>query len=294
METPQEKKNHATGLAVSLTVHGLLILLFVFLMAWRAPNPPAPEYGIEVNFGVADSGKGEEQPTTQTGGEQSRQEPAEQDDPVEESPQEVRPEATPETKPEVTSPDESAVAATEKIIKEEPVKEPAKKKTEEARPTEKVAEEKKEQKSEATAKTETKTSEGKSQNKETANQGNDATKAGDKGQPEGTLDPNAQYTGKPGGGGGGDGFALSMAGWEWAEKPVIPELPDNEDGRIEFEIECDENGEILGIKTLQRGLSARAEQLLKDEIRKNSLIRTSSGKTPERSKGKVVFVLRTR
>lgn len=85
-----------------------------------------------------------------------------------------------------------------------------------------------------------------------------------------------------------------MSGWEWADDPTIPELPDNEDGRIEFEIECDENGEIIGIKTLNRGLSIKAEQLLKEEIRKNSLIRTSSGKVPERSKGKVVFVLRTR
>jgi hypothetical protein len=125
-------------------------------------------------------------------------------------------------------------------------------------------------------------------------QGNDKDKTGDKGDPKGTPDPNAAYTGKPGGGAGGDGLALSMAGWAWADDPKIPQLPDNEDGRIVFEIECDEDGEIVGIKTLERGLSPAAEQMLLQEIRRNSLVRTGGGQIPERSKGKVVFVLKTR
>ncbi|HEV8515611.1 MAG TPA: hypothetical protein VGQ59_20145, partial [Cyclobacteriaceae bacterium] len=124
-------------------------------------------------------------------------------------------------------------------------------------------------------------------------QGDDPGKVGDKGNPEGKLDAKALY-GKPGGGGGGDGFGLSMTGWEWANKPKIPDLPDNEDGRIVFDIICDEEGEIIDIKTAERGLSAKAEQLLKDEIRKNSLQKTSGGAAPARSKGRVVFVLKTK
>jgi len=124
-------------------------------------------------------------------------------------------------------------------------------------------------------------------------QGDDPGKVGDKGNPQGKLDAKALY-GKPGGGGGGDGFGLSMSGWEWANKPKTPELDDNEDGRIVFEIECDEDGEIVKITTLERGLSLKAEQLLKEEIRKNSLVRKAEGKAPEKSKGKVVFVLKTK
>jgi hypothetical protein len=85
-----------------------------------------------------------------------------------------------------------------------------------------------------------------------------------------------------------------MSGWAWADDPKVPELPDNEDGRIEFEIVCDENGDIVRIETIQRGLSPRAEQLLKDEIRKNSLVKTSAGKAPDQSKGRVVFILKTK
>ncbi|MCA6432584.1 MAG: hypothetical protein IM574_03150, partial [Cytophagales bacterium] len=64
--------------------------------------------------------------------------------------------------------------------------------------------------------------------------------------------------------------------------------------RIVFDIECDEEGEIVQITTTQRGLSPKAEQLLKEVIRKNSLVRTSSGRVPERSKGTIVFVLKTK
>jgi outer membrane biosynthesis protein TonB len=127
----------------------------------------------------------------------------------------------------------------------------------------------------------------------TQSHGDDAGKTGDKGNPQGSLDAKALY-GKQGGGNDGNGLSLSMSGWRWADQPKIPELPDNEDGRIVFEIECDADGEIVGITTLERGLSPRAEQLLKEEIRRNSLERTSDGKVPERSKGKVVFLLKTK
>jgi periplasmic protein TonB len=293
METSKERKNQLVGMATSVGIHAIILLLFIFLMAWKAPNPPAPVYGIEVNFGVTDEGQGTEQPVSETGAEPSEQEPVQQDDPVTESPQEKQTETSSEPTTQAMSSEESPVAVKEDK-KEEPTKKVVEEKKTITQPADKTAPEKKEQKTEVTTKSDIKTSEGSSKSKETANQGDDSKKSWDKGKPEGTLDPNAQYTGTPGGGGGGNGYALSMSGWEWADDPVIPELPDNEDGRIEFEIECDENGEIIGIKTLNRGLSIKAEQLLKEEIRKNSLIRTSSGKVPERSKGKVVFVLRTR
>jgi hypothetical protein len=85
-----------------------------------------------------------------------------------------------------------------------------------------------------------------------------------------------------------------MSGWVWAKEPKVPELPDNENGKVVFEIECDENGDIIGINTIERSLSPRSEQLLKEEIRKNSLQKISDGKAPERSKGKIIFILKTK
>jgi len=125
-------------------------------------------------------------------------------------------------------------------------------------------------------------------------QGDDKNKTGDKGDPKGVPDPNAAYTGKPGGGAGGNGMQLSMSGWVWDDEPKIPEIPDNENGRIEFEIECNEEGDIVGIKTLVRDLSPQAEQALKKEIQKHSLMRVGGGQIPPSSKGKVIFVLKTK
>lgn len=130
--------------------------------------------------------------------------------------------------------------------------------------------------------------------KQPVSEGDDKNTPGDKGDPKGVPDPNAAYTGKPGGGAGGDGMVLSMSGWAWAEQPKQPTIPDNDPGRIVFEIECDEDGEIVGIRTVERGLSAEAERILLNEIRKNSLVRTSGGQTPERSKGTITFVVRPR
>jgi protein TonB len=49
MSEQQEKKNKTIAMITSVGIHGLLLLAFMLMMAWRAPNPPLPEYGIELN-----------------------------------------------------------------------------------------------------------------------------------------------------------------------------------------------------------------------------------------------------
>jgi protein TonB len=290
--TNQERKNRNIGLITSAGIHLVILLLLFFLIAWRAPDPPLPEFGIQLNFGLDNQGTGDIQPEVSPDVVENNEEKSAQEE-VEETttPEEVKPNEVKETAEQPVSKLESPVSVKEEKKKEtketkvEPVKEkPAETKPKETTP---LAEYKKEEKKET--KTDIKTDGGKS----TTSQGDDSARVGDKGAPEGSLDANALY-GKQGGSGGG-GFALSgMSGWAWADQPKIPELPDNADGRIVFEIECDDNGDIIGITTVERGLSPKAEQILKEEIRKNSLIRTSGGKVPERSKGRVVFLLKTK
>lgn len=284
MSEQQEKKNRRIAMITSIGIHGILLLVFMLMMAWRAPNPPLPEYGIELNFGLDNQGGGDIQPETPPG-EPQAEDQSQQDDTTEPVQEEVVKEEPVE---QIVSKVESPVVIKEEVreTQKEVVKEKPVEKTKEL-PKEEVKKQDKEVKVAEEKGTESKKGDN------TTSQGDDAGKVGDKGSPEGKLDAKALY-GQQGGGGGGDGFGLSMSGWAWADDPKVPDLPDNEDGRIEFEIECDENGDIIGIKTIQRGLSPRAEQLLKEEIRKNSLIRTSGGKAPERSKGRVVFILKTK
>ena len=284
-----EKRNRRRGLLTSGGIHAAVFLILFFTIAWRAPDPPLPEYGIELNFGLDDQGGGNIQPDKPVGnqGERELTETSQQ-----ESTSESKENSDSEpNEPIVEKEVEQAVSKIEAPVATEVEKKkvvtPQEKKLSESN-TKKVVEseyKKDVPKEGVAAETRKKGEEG--------SQGDDAKKTGDKGNPEGKMDANALY-GMPGGGGGGTGINLQMSGWDWADRPVTPELPDNENGRVVFEIECDDNGEITGITTVERGLSPRAEQLLKDVIRKISLVRTSGGKVPERSKGKIVFVLKTK
>jgi len=293
MSERQERKNKRIAMITSVGIHALLLIAFFLMMAWRAPNPPLPEYGIELNFGMDTQGGGEVQPEKSPGTPDQDNAPQEEEKVETTQPEEIVKEETVTEKAiePVVSKIESPVVVKEE--KKEQPKEVVKEKVVETKPKVTPKEEvKKEEKKEIKV-TEEKGTDAK-KGDPTTSQGDDKAKQGDKGNPEGKLDAKALY-GQQGGGANGDkGFGLSMSGWAWADNPRIPTLPDNEDGRIEFEIECDENGDIIGITTSKRGLSPRAEQLLKDEIRRNSLVRTSGGTAPERSKGRVVFILKTR
>jgi outer membrane biosynthesis protein TonB len=278
----QEKRNRRIGFFTSLGIHAALLLLFLFAMAWRAPDPPLPEFGIILNVGFDDQGSGDVQ------SDQPATEPEVQvdDEPEEITPVEPQPvvEDKPVDKVEqtevITSKVESPVVVEKK---EEKVKEEPKPKEPEKLKTEFTKDDAKKSDQQATNKGE-----------KTPSEGDDTDKTGNKGEPKGTLDPNGQYKGTPGGGGGGDGMSLSMSGWTWSKTPDT-DIPDNESGRVVFEIECDDSGEIIGIKTLERGVNAATEQRLKSAIMKTSLMRTvDGGQIPERSKGTVTFVIKSR
>jgi protein TonB len=63
IEKEEEKKNKRTGIAVTVGIHALLLILFFFMIAWRMPNPPPPGLpGMEINLGFVDGVSTEEQP----------------------------------------------------------------------------------------------------------------------------------------------------------------------------------------------------------------------------------------
>ena len=47
----EDKKNKRTGIAISVAIHALLLILFFFMIAWRMPDPPPKGIeGIEASF----------------------------------------------------------------------------------------------------------------------------------------------------------------------------------------------------------------------------------------------------
>jgi len=285
MENENDKKSKRVGLIATMLFHGGIALMLLLLVAWKAPNPPLPEYGIEINLGFSDEGTGDIQPQTEVGNEGQSEETAAQ--PEQTEPQQTVEENANNKQEEVVTDESNPVSVKEekKEVKEE-VKVEAKK---EVKPTPK--EEKKVVKEEAVF-TPTEATDKTAQQKkgENASQGNDKNATGDKGQPTGTLDPNASFSGLQGGGAGGSGTGLDLAGWTWDRKPD-PKIPENESGRLIFEIEVDENGEITRLVAIERGLSAQAEKICRDEILKLTFTPTGAN-VPSVSKGKVTFVVK--
>ena len=76
MTEAQEKKSRRIALISSIGVHVVILLLLLFVVAWRAPNPPLPEYGIELNFGTVSQGSGAVQPRTPAAAEEGSPGPA--------------------------------------------------------------------------------------------------------------------------------------------------------------------------------------------------------------------------
>lgn len=284
-ENQNDKRSRNAGLLATTLFHGGIALLFFLLMAWKAPNPPNPEYGVEINLGFSSEGSGDVQSDVDPGNEgtsdeaQTEPEPTQPDqtntEPVTEQ-ADQQPVVTDETNP-------VAVKTEPKEVKEE-VK-PVEKK--EVKPTEVKKQEV--NKDAVFTPKETTPTQKKGENK---SEGDDANKTGNKGQPNGTLDPNAQYTGTPGGGDNGKGFSISLSGWRYDKEPKFT-FPENESGKVVFEIHLDDQGEIIYLQPVERGLSAQAIEMCRTEIQKLTFSQTGTT-VPEISKGRITIHVRSK
>jgi periplasmic protein TonB len=304
-EELREKKNKRIALLYTTAIQVVLVIALFLIVAWRAPDPPLPEYGIELNFGMDTEGFGEIQPETPEGNKgdqkeeqvkESKPEVQEEAPKVEEKveekvePAEVKPE-----EPQVVSKTESPVVVKEKKVEEvKPIEKPVEKPAE--KPVEQKPKEVEKPKVNPDAVYKPSTAQSTSENKtggnkegEPGNHGDDPGKTGDKGSPQGTLDAKALY-GKPGGGAGGS--SLELSGWTWDEKPN-PNVPNNESGRLVFEIKVDANGDIVSIRTLERSVSTEAEQICRRSVEKLTFSKTGSN-VPEMSTGRITFLVRAK
>lgn len=295
-EEQQEKKNKRIALLSTIGIQIVVVLLLFVIIAWRPPNPPLPEYGIELNFGMDTEGSGEVQPESPVGNEGSEPE----NESAQPTPSETQPEETSEPEPEVVKPTDTKPVEEQIVSKvESPVT--VKEKKEESKPVEKpkeIAPEKKVEKkpeaakptldSKAVYKPNTPTSQSDAQGAKEGkpgNHGDDANKTGDKGSPEGTLDAKALY-GQPGGGGGG----VSMSGFNGFDWPMVqtPSLPDEAYGVYEFIVKVDDNGDVISVTTARSGLSPEAERRLKKVIQGLVFLPKGSNLPPS-SEGRITF-----
>ncbi len=302
--TSQEKKNDRLGMGVSLGIHLALLVLFIFLLAWKEPFPPLPEYGIEVSFGLEEAGSGEVQPTTPVNNTP---------EPVAEEPAPDEPSANEEVIPEPVT-ETNVVETQEPQIEEvEEVSDPVEEveESQSAPNVDPATEEPKEEKIEETpVKKESPKlnsdaaypnqpantngangTDGSSNTPDNSNQGNEPDEVGDQGDPEGEIDARSLY-GKPGGGAGG--AALAMSGWNWDFLPKPGDLS-NETGQIIFEIKIDDEGEIISVRTIEKSVSDSIVKIYRSEVLKLTFSRTSANSRPAAtSTGRITFIIRSK
>ena len=289
MATSDEKKNRRIALAVATGFQALLLLLFFFLVAWRRPDPPLPEYGIELDFGLDQQGSGQTtvpEPTPVV--EEVVEEEATPEPEVEETPE------TPVAEPEVEEVTEAEVTEPEP---EEPVEEVVTETQVEESPV--VVEEVEESVKEVVAEPEPEPEPVPVPKQESlypgkaakpSNQGDDVKEVGDKGKEEGKIDERAIYGAK----GSADGASLQMAGWNWDNIPR-PNDSSNENGRIVFEITIDDQGEIIGVKTIEKTVSPAVERQYRLAVEQLTFSTTNDNVRPApTSTGRITFIIRAK
>ncbi|MEQ8711422.1 MAG: cell envelope integrity protein TolA [Cyclobacteriaceae bacterium] len=316
----QNSNRDKKAMAISVFIHGIVALLFIFILAWREPDPPIPEYGIELNLGVFDDGSGDDQtelppsPTEKPTPEESQDETTTTEEAsAQEQVQTVEPEPTTSSSAEeateeveafdTPSPDLVEPEVVEEVIQNEVVEEVVEEietiPTEEVNrmpeiPEQIIEDEPVEVTPEVVAPTAKETIvEGKAtetNDPAASNQGDKNDVVGDQGDPEGELDARALY-GTPG---AADGAALELSGWNWDYLPK-PDDKSSESGRIVFEITIDDAGYIIGIKTLEKTVTPAVEKVYRDEVLQLTFSPTTDNSRPApTSTGRITFIIKTK
>jgi protein TonB len=293
MKPEDERKNRQIGWSISIGLHAILILLFFLMLAWREPDPPVPEYGIELNFGIDASGSGDIQPTqpanipdetVEQETEPRQLEPQEETSPPEVEEQEIIEEENVEPPVETQvreSPEVVQRAVTKPVVKEEVVKE-----IKEVVQEEQVARNPEVSQNKET----TGTTDEVLDDRISTSQGDDAEIEGDKGDEKGAIDSRALY----GSQGGGGGPKLELSGWTWDSEPN-PRDTSNENGKIVFEIKIDDRGEIISVLTLEKTVNPEIERIYKQEVESLTFSPISSNTRPAPvSTGKITFIIRSK
>ena len=293
MKPEDERKNRQIGWSISIGLHAILILLFFLMLAWREPDPPVPEYGIELNFGIDASGSGDIQPTqpanipdetVEQETEPRELEPQEETSPPEVEEQEIIEEENvdPPVETQVReSPEVVQRAVTKPVVKEEVVKE-----IKEVVQEEQVARNPEVSQNKET----TGTTDEVLDDRISTSQGDDAEIEGDKGDEKGVIDSRALY----GSQGGGGGPLLELSGWTWDSEPN-PRDTSNENGKIVFEIKIDDRGEIISVRTLEKTVNPEIERIYKQEVESLTFSPISSNTQPAPvSTGKITFIIRSK
>lgn len=288
-----EAANQRIGIAVSITAHVVILVLCYFFVNWSPPDPPLPDYGVELNFGVDPEGFGDLQTLAPANDSKNAQD-AKPNDITKMSEPEPQPEVA-EAQPAPVAEDEPDVTTGHTQELDSPVEVPEKKPEKVAKPVEKPVVRTETKPTPAPTYTPDKQEEGgrgvKGTSSEMAgnNNGDRPGKVGDQGDRRGTINAKGLY-GSPGKGGGS---SLDMAGWVWDKRPDQTDVS-NEEGRIVFKIKVDENGDLTQVRVIEKTVSPSVVAFYQKQIEELTFSKTRDNvASASESEGTITVIVRS-
>lgn len=244
------KTRHEKNSARLTALIAVILLLLLFVVGTKYMDPPE-EYGVAVNFGNSDFGKGKVQPLKPV-----KSEPRKIEEPPQPDVSKSEPTNASENKEDVLTQEDAESIAIKKQ-KQAEAKAKAMADAKAKAEADRIAKEKREQEEKKKKLNALIGGVSKSEGSETGNEGND-NKSGDKGQ----LDGNpyaASYFGGQGAGSGGVGYGLNGRG-----KASFKRLKQdcNESGMVIVKIIVNQSGNVISAEPGQRGTTNTAQCLL--------------------------------
>ena len=278
----EKSDNRLAAIVGTLMFHGLLLLLFLFIV-FKTPLPPFPDAGspgIEVNFGTSDDGMGAVQPR-EVASIKNSQAPTL----TEEIKTKINNLAEPAEDAVVTQETEDAPEVTKQKPKVEQVTKPVEtpvKPIEPEKPKANVAS--------------LYTKKNKADGGTSGSEG-ETGKPGDQGSPDGSMD--SKYHGPGGGHGdtpgatgpGGDGTGISYSlGGRKSQKIPLPEYSQQVEGRVVVEISVDKSGNVISAKPGVKGSTTTNSYLL-ERAKQAALKAKFNAKpdAPDEQRGTIVY-----
>lgn len=274
----QDKRNRKISALVSVGAHAALLVAFFLMLAWVEPDPPIPEYGIELNFASV---------------------PANSSDANSDQPQEADVETSESSDPEVPDAENSNA---EEVSEEETAESETQETIEEVQEAEATTEDINSPDVVEPLETEEQVIPGTEQNENKA-ESNTAEKSPQESQTdkeaeqketqvidERAIFKKSDVTGVS----EGKGSSLELAGWNWDFLPE-PDDQSSENGKIVFQIVIDDEGEIIGIKTLEKTVSPVVEKIYRDAVMELTFHKTADNKVAAaNSTGKITFIIKSK
>lgn len=306
------QKNSKRAWIITLIINVLILIALYFIVVWKAPIPPLPSFGLELNLGFSPTGSGDRISTTPPAAEVSEQietaAPGElSQNPVPEASAETAlttEQASPKTQPQPVSPE--AVSKNPSPINGQKPKDEA------LDPNQQNPKDSSKASPDVAASDAQKTVQ-KAAEKPTLNEkalmGAEGTKGegsqvnaggaqgvsnqkGDAGDPEGTLEGRA-LLGKGSGKGQatGSGYSLDLAGWDFADKPNISDRVSSRNGKIVFQITVNDAGKVVQAIPLEYNVSNEVLAYYRQVVNQVSF-RQQGGEVPDFSTGNITFIIK--